>query len=569
MIQTFDTAGDGFGSGHKELVLVGPPGTGKTRCMLDSFLVPALQTRRSHEVLACSFTKAAAKELRQRVASHVDLGERDLRRVCSTIHSEAFHLGAQGCSIWRDSKKPGKRATAATLLGDDEDQDLEITGGWAALQEPCGDLRKEMHRLWGLGRNLVVNVPESPDEKTVRTCLFAALDRTETRHPVDALIAETIDFEGQKRALGQVDFTDMLLRALRDGTTQRRALLIVDEAQDLSPLQIALVRLWATNADQFVLAGDPDQGIFSFAGADGLYLTNLIRSGSTARSLQQSYRVPVAPHALARRVITMNRDRIDSPYHPADRAGEVEVCRSVREAMWLAARLAVNGSVFVLARTCARLGEYATLLTEDGVPFVNERGSSPWAQKKLRTAMLAIIDLLEGQRASKERLREFVDELPGRPRSPLLAGKKKDAQAAVAALEDGSYVRPEEIGSLGLSYAALLDCEMLEGVLACIGKLPGVARPLMDMFDKFGLEALLREPTITLTTYHASKGREAKTVVVDTAAPYPVRRLAKAGDHAAMEGERRALYVAVTRAIDTVIVSRAENDLFDLLGVSI
>jgi superfamily I DNA/RNA helicase len=499
------------------------------------------------------------------------LKEGDLRRVCSTIHSEALHIGSQGCAIWKGIKKPGKHPSAATLLG--EEQDIEIGGSWSALEEPCADLSKEAERLWGLGRNLVVDVPECPTESQIGTVIWAALERTETRHHMDELVAETLNLEAQKQSVGQVDFTDMLLRALRRGGAPSRELLIVDEAQDLSPLQIALVNLWSENSNQTVLCGDPDQGIFQFAGADGLYLTGLIRGGVTARSLQQSYRVPGAPHALARRVILLNQDRVDSPYLPMDKPGEVEVCHRLDHALWLVEQMSARGSVFVLARTCARLGEYSAPLMTAGVPFINERGSSPWGQQKLRMTILALADILGGQLVSKERLKALLDSTPWRPRSLIAIGKKKDAVAAVAALEDGAYVPPSDLSRFGLSLPGILECSTLEAALVAIAKLnrdgAGPARPLMDIYERRGIEALLREPLITLTTYHASKGREADTVLVDLGAPYPVVRSVNRGDQKAIESERRALYVAVTRMLDTLLLARADQDLCDLLGVAV
>jgi len=569
MISLFDPETDGYGSGHPTTVLIGPPGTGKTTAILNAWLLPALQQLDPLAVLGCSFSVAAATVMRERLANHFpDLDEWTLKRVCSTIHSEAYRLvklhGSVG--VWDGSKaKPGRTVRQKIRP---EDSPVDIEYGIEDLARPRSELREETERLWGMARNKWPRDIPRVDSSRLVSFLARAVSFAESRFQPDELAAEVVALEADKAAAGCVDFADMLTRAL-DCDPPERVLLLVDEAQDLSPLQIQLVEHWAGSSEALAWVGDPDQGIYAFSGADGGYLTDLARGGHDVqvRSLQQSYRVPALVHASARNIILRNRDRVDAPYLPTDDSGEVLDIDSCDVEQFLDHR-SIFGDVFVLARSRAILSHYAKALTEAGVPFANERGGSPMRQGKVVSTVLALWDILSRRLVSKEHLAAFIDAIPGRPRSSFLLGKKKDAQRAVKALEEGQHLRPDQLADVGLDGAEIRSCACLTDALERIKKLETYA-PQLRIIERKGIDALRKKPAITLTTMHASKGREAPTVLVDLEAPWPVRIAVARGDHDAEESERRLLYVAVTRSLHTlaIVSDDAAVGLDGILGV--
>ena len=66
-----------------------------------------------------------------------------------------------------------------------------------------------------------------------------------------------------------LDFTDLIEVCLRDMTVApgNPSVIFADEAQDLNPMQLSLVRKWGEQAEYFILAGDDDQTVFWFRGA--------------------------------------------------------------------------------------------------------------------------------------------------------------------------------------------------------------------------------------------------------------------------------------------------------------
>lgn len=566
MIKLFDPARDGYGSGHQTTVLIGPPGTGKTSAVLKSWLVPALAELGSNDVLACSFTKAAAGEMRYRLSRDTGHDEFYLRRTCSTIHSESFRmvrLANNAVSVW-DGSKAKPRQRVAQAIAENPDPEEYIDDPWEKLARPCSELRAEAERIWGIARH---KWPlDIPGDGGLARYVSRCLTFTESRFRSDEIAAEIKAFEAEKKSVNAIDFTDMLTCAM-DCDPPGRELVLVDEAQDLSPLQILLIEKWADVARSLVWVGDPDQGIYRFSGADGAHLTGLMdRSEDVCvRSLQQSYRVPAAVHRLARGCILHNRLRIDAPYLPADKNGDVFEAESHRVPE-IAESESRSGSVFLLARTCAALGQYAKDLEEAGIPFANERGASPMKQTAMVNLVIGLHDILSGRLVGKDQLKAVVNAIPGRPRSSFLTGTKKAAQTAVNALEDGEHLRPEDITSVGLDSAEIASCGTLPAALAHIARLEA-SLPQLRIVDRGGVQSLRHEPSITLTTMHASKGREAHTVILDLDAPWPVRKMVRSGDAEEIEAERRVLYVALTRTLHCLVLVRGMDDLADLLGV--
>ena len=117
-----------------------------------------------------------------------------------------------------------------------------------------------------------------------------------------------------------VDYTDMLKLFLEKGDVPKLEAVFVDEAQDLSPLQWSVVRKIIKNADRVYVAGDDDQAIYKWAGADVDYL---IKNATNATILEQSYRIPSAVHELASRCIGQVRSRIHKSWLPRKETGLV------------------------------------------------------------------------------------------------------------------------------------------------------------------------------------------------------------------------------------------------------
>ena len=98
--------------------------------------------------------------------------------------------------------------------------------------------------------------------------------------------------------------------------------MFIDEAQDLSLIQWEMVRsLWA-NANKTYIAGDDDQAIFKWAGADVDHFIALKEEVNDIKVLDQSYRIPGGPiHELSQKIISKVENRFDKDYKPRTEHG--------------------------------------------------------------------------------------------------------------------------------------------------------------------------------------------------------------------------------------------------------
>lgn len=218
--------------GLKEYRVYGPPGTGKTTWMTRQIALAAKKFG-GKRILACSFTKAAAAELTARL-SGADIRVPD--RNVGTIHSLCYKAAGQPVLAetkiadwnsaypqWQLSKK-----NAARAIEEGEMEDLADDGSADALLA-----------RYNILRNQLVPMDEMPPD-VVR---FAGA------------------WEAWKAENELMDFTDLLAIAGMEMlyAPNNTTVAFVDEAQDLTPLQLAVVRNWSRSMSHFVLGGDDDQ----------------------------------------------------------------------------------------------------------------------------------------------------------------------------------------------------------------------------------------------------------------------------------------------------------------------
>jgi superfamily I DNA/RNA helicase len=335
--------------------LIGPPGCGKTTTLAQAIAHNA-SVYDGGRVIAVSHTRAAAAELVGRDPP-IPLDN------IGTIHSFAFHA-LDRPSVAEESKLLAEFASESgySMSAQRKVEDLE----GRTLVEHGDSLLSEYSRL----RN--ARVPRVAWSPTVTH--FA------------------VKWEDFKRQTSTVDFTDMIELALLEVAcpVQEPVVICVDEAQDTSKLQWALVRKWASHptCEKLVTAGDPDQSIFEWAGADpSFFVENAPRRRLV---LEQSYRVPREVHAFAQRWIRQVVGRDDVVYRPRDFDGAC-VRRTHRWGRpWefvdeLAATVDAGRSVMVMASCAYMLTPLVEQLRDAGVAFRNPWRKTNGAWNPLRT----------------------------------------------------------------------------------------------------------------------------------------------------------------------------------------
>jgi superfamily I DNA/RNA helicase len=531
-------------------ILIGPPGTGKTRFLADrveKIVQEAMQgsfsghfTVGHSPVLICSLTRTAAAE----IASRCPLLPRE---ATATIHAHAY------------------RAMGHPPVLDDTDIEA-----W-----------NRAHPQWALSSAGAEDATEAPAARKAGDAEAAEYHLLRNRMTPRSLWRPDVEafaraFESFKEDMGKVDYTDMIEQAPSRPPLSPR-IVIVDEAQDTSRLAMNLLLRWIEHTGAGIVVGDPYQALYTWAGADPGILTDTGIDASHRGTLSQSYRVPRAVHAHAMDWIRREgRDRFPPvEYHPRDVEGSVGTVGANTEmpevALALARDLANSGqSVMICAPCNYMLAPIVQMAREKGLPFSNpwrrrEGSWNPLAPRKGITMPQSIHALLS-PRKGPEGLRlwtlaEFRRwTKPVRVSDLLLRGKAKDLEAAAEDRPDDlvklsdltAYVAPEPLQALVDRLQLWLDgkdhgplVSWWEALLKGDKIMP--ARYPLRVLQAAGRDALVEEPRVFLGTVHSFKGAEADHVIV-----FPDLSVKQAEGWAATGEDRdsivRTFYVAFTRA---------------------
>src|SRR4051794_18732355 len=359
-------------------------------------------------------------------------------------------------------------------------------------------------------------------------------------------------YEESKRSQSRMDMEDVLLLTAGMLAEEERVAaqvraqykwFVVDEFQDVSPIQSALLDLWLGGRDEICVVGDPAQTIYSFAGADASYLRDFPRkfAGTTSVELSRNYRsspevVDAANAVLAGSESTSVRLRAQRPSGPKVRytpaADEVAEADAVADAAGVLIRGGTPASkIAVLFRINAQSEAFEEALASRGLPYVVRGATRFFERPEVRQA----VTLLRGAVRSEDESAPLLDLLRATlagmgwtTEAPTTRGQTRDRWESLQAL----MTMAEEAGEMtATDFVADLDRRASEQHAPAAGG-------------------------ITLATLHAAKGLEWDAVFLagmhDGAMP-----LMHATTDAEVEEERRLLYVGMTRAREHLVVSWA------------
>ena len=283
-------------------IILGPPGTGKTTTLLnlvDEFIQQGIRPK---QIGYFSFTKKAATEAADRAAEKFGLDKENDLPFFRTLHSYAFNqLGMTKEKMMKteDYKEFGQKCgiPIKTANYSSEDGTFNSDNEYLTIINTARVKRMDLLEYYDSRQNIL---------DIERNTLF--------------LLAE--ELERFKKEKGLKDFTDLLEDFIAEKVKPGFEVLFIDEAQDLSLLQWDMVRsIWA-NAKKTYIAGDDDQAIFKWAGADVDHFIALKEEVNDIKVLDQSYRIPGGPiHELSQRIIGQVQNRFDKKYKPREEQG--------------------------------------------------------------------------------------------------------------------------------------------------------------------------------------------------------------------------------------------------------
>jgi superfamily I DNA/RNA helicase len=140
---------------------------------------------------------------------------------------------------------------------------------------------------------------------------------------------KTFEIEPGQFKNDRLDFTDMVQKFITSGLAINFKVLMVDEAQDLTPLQWDMVVKLALNADKVYLAGDDDQAIYEWNGADVSYFQTF---PGKSKILNKSRRLNKKVHFFAKCLLNgMEGHRVKKEFESNDKDGEIYRWSSLRK----------------------------------------------------------------------------------------------------------------------------------------------------------------------------------------------------------------------------------------------
>ena len=283
-------------------IILGPPGTGKTTTLLDLVDQFLQQGIRPKQIGYFSFTKKAAKEAASRAADKFNLDiDTDLENF-RTLHSLAFNeLGMSKEKMMKpeDYKEFGQKCglPIKTAKYSEEDGTFNSDNEYLTIINTARVKRMDLLEYYDSRKNII---------DIERSTLF--------------LLSEQL--QKFKKEKGLKDFTDLLEDYISLEKNPNFKVLFIDEAQDLSLIQWEMVRTLWVNAEKTYIAGDDDQAIFKWAGADVDHFIALKEEVDNIKTLDQSYRIPGGPiHELSQKIIGKVQNRFDKQYKPREEIG--------------------------------------------------------------------------------------------------------------------------------------------------------------------------------------------------------------------------------------------------------
>jgi DNA helicase-2/ATP-dependent DNA helicase PcrA len=347
-------------------------------------------------------------------------------------------------------------------------------------------------------------------------------------------------FETWKRKEGYVDFTDLLQQvALGRGEVPKYDVVIIDEAQDLTTLQWAVVDRFYANAATVYVVGDDDQTVYSFLGADvNRFLT---WPNDAIRVLDYSHRLPKNLLAYSQLLAKQIKVRQDKRVTGQNREGKIynDIC--------MLEKLTYNSrpSELYLTRNTYMQRKVSNLLISQGIPFKGRyspftdypinygarvfegiRIVHEWRDRQMekrewqrlkRTLRKPLVDLIEDKYSGAR-------EIHGQPVPPLrqiFKGEDFDSSGW------WSMLFPSLSAKLESSYKLAIK--------------------------NFGIERCVN-PSLEISTIHGAKGKEADRVYVCSALTDKLHRSIETKDD-----EHRLFYVAVTRAREELFIIHDED----------
>lgn len=542
---------------HRKIV-IGPPGTGKTTFLKNKVQEFLDRGTPPTEIAYLSFTVKAAEEIRDRVMGiDTSTGEK--------VGDNVKKMFPFFCTLHSIAYKQLKLRQDDIMDGDDYDQLSRDTKRKFVNKMKKGNGVDISMPTPGSEYQDIINLAHAkyPDDEN-RLTEILKYRKVSNEGARDIIRQMDKDLSKYKRKNRKLEYHDYFINFLKHGEVPNLQYLLIDEAQDLSLHQWQVVDKIQkeSGAKETYVAGDDDQAIFRWAGAD---IENFIdmanqTSGNEIIQLQQSYRIPLRVHRLATNLAHNISRRVQKEYLPREENGDIKVLISrplgehLKEGEWL-----------ILCRTHAVVQEVIDSLIQNGhifkvygknyIQYDYIKAIKGWTalcrgEKVIGADISILYKNMDSTRISRGHgeFKGDPDEMFDMEKLFQHFGLKRHV---VLKTED-------ELGdtqTINKDVKDIVWYDMLNG--KNIRKQEAYLRNILE--SGFNLET---KPRIEVSTIHASKGGERQKVMLIADMSY--------GPHNAMmssqegrDDEARVFYVAATRAKEELHLVRQTTKQYE------
>ena len=336
----------------KTIKIFGPPGTGKTYQLLRRIKYFLKKGVSPHQIAYFSFTNKAVDETIERISNSLPGYKPDDFAYFSTIHSFAR----------------SQFSNIPVLDPNDDMMQFHSDYGTVKVGYMQGYEDQKVFNNWSLriydrARNMKqdpIALYKQQQKKNVRLPQFISIIAAYERF-------KSFEVEPGIRQNDRLDFTDMLQKFIEEGHVPKFKVLMIDEAQDLTPLQWDVVIKLAKEAEVVYLAGDDDQAIYEWNGAEVDYF---IHFPGKKKVLSLSRRIPRTVHYFSQiMMLSAANYREEKIFAPNNLEGEIERYQSVKHVPF-----ENEGTWMVLARIHDVKKEIEKDLYDMGLYYENTQG---------------------------------------------------------------------------------------------------------------------------------------------------------------------------------------------------
>ncbi len=564
--------------------LFGGPGSGKTTALLDRVeeLIESNDDLDVSDILVVSYTRAAAAEIRERLAERLDTTPRALRGNVSTMHAKAYDLlnlsrndvvgesdkeefcDDYGIDFEDEYEGSRRRSARSTTLGNK----IIATSQW--LQRTSRDVGDWYDVPFQWNEEEVRLPPEIDDNAQTGNKYTPTWPSDDDRIDIPEAIRAWRNWKGSHDIVG---FADMLERVHQRSLLPSVDYLVIDEFQDITTLQYEVYSEWRPHMKRVLIAGDDDQVVYAWQGADPDLL--LEEDVDDDVVLPNSYRLPSRILNAVNLEVRHIEKRQEKDLEPRKEGGTVEAIRN-RSMLDLSREVQrtveeTDETVMVLFRARYQMFQFIDEFIDEGIPFSCLTDQRMWTDR-LTQYVGGIEHLAEDEPLTGLEARRLADMLAD---SAFGTGERDDFFDELDTMEEEADV--DDLTDLDV------DPEVVRDHAPFAPDPPAAADMLRKVtsFQERSVDAYfngtyqgMQQDRVRLGTIHSAKGREADHVFVATdLTEKVVEQMAATIEQSGVEvpegqeftkhtspvpmltdNERRVFYVGMSRARERLVI---------------